>query len=238
MAFTAATIRQEKSFLQGGGSRLAIVHGSAAFTTTDLTGQINCLLTRVQGARIWAAGAPGAVVRPVSQYLGAVTATKSFPLLMPGVAGTLASVAITTDTTHATHEDDHWSFTLINKGSAGIGTTDMILATAANSTDTTGGAAITAFDERALTLHGTAANLAIGATDTLALVCTKAASAVSLSGLTIRLGITTGETGEVLYFNETFTDGEITPANGLLNVTRTGTTVTSALKVMFEYWGY
>jgi hypothetical protein len=212
--------------------------GNFAFDTTDLTGELPAGVESISDINVGPVNAPGTCTREINVHIGAVTATTSFPIILPPYAGILVSAKITVTTTHAVHEDDHWSFTLVNKGAAGAGTTDMILATAANSTDTTGGAAITAFVPRTLTRHGTLANYTFAAGDVAALVCTKAASAVSLAGLQLQLNLNVGDLGEYVYVDETVSGGVITrPSTGKLTVTRGGPTVTSALKVGYRMRG-
>lgn len=60
-----------------------------------------------------------------------------------------------------TSDSNYISFTIVNLGQAGAGSTDLILATAANSTKVTGGTAIAANTKYVLTIHTTAANLAV-----------------------------------------------------------------------------
>ena len=59
------------------------------------------------------------------------------------------------------------TFSIANLGTTGAGTAAMLAATDANTTKSTGGAALTANALRSLTLNGTAANLVVAAGDRL-----------------------------------------------------------------------
>lgn len=230
------------------GSRATLFQGVYAFTTTGLTKSVVVPLTRVMSAIATPIGAAATATRSIVTRIGAVTATSSIAIISPPYAGTLVSAKLTVDTTHATHNDNHWTFTLVNKGQAAAGTTDMILATSVNSTDADSdpaGSAITAFVARSLSLHGTAANLVTAAGDVLALVCTKAASAVSLSGAVLELTFNVGDPGEVLTVNATVAgtagedDAVVLGSDGqtTLTVTRTGANPTSGLKFSLDVIG-
>lgn len=87
-------------------------------------------------------------------------------------SGTVVAVSFTGIDVLATSDTNYISWTIVNLGQAGAGTTDVILATAANSTKVTGGAALAANTPRSLTLHGTAANLAVVENDRLKIIAT------------------------------------------------------------------
>lgn len=67
----------------------------------------------------------------------------------------------------ATHEDNHVTFSITNLGQAGAGSAAILAATAANTTDATGGTALAANTKRTLTLSSTAADLAVTEGDRL-----------------------------------------------------------------------
>lgn len=79
------------------------------------------------------------------------------------------------------------AFTIVNLGQAGAGTADVILATAANSTHATGGAAITANTPRALTIHTTTANLDVVEGDRLKVIATVTGTIVAETGSNVTL---------------------------------------------------
>lgn len=237
---------QNRKIKLPGQNGKTIFQGIFAFTTTGLTKSVSVPMRRIESVFVKPIGAAAVTYRTIGRRVGAVTATASIPIITPPYAGTLIAAKITVDTTHATHEDNHWTFTLVNKGQAAAGTTDMILATAANSTDATAGAAITAFIARSLTLHGTAANLVTAASDVLALVCTKAATATSLAGLEVELTFDFGDSAEALSANATVSgtagtgDAAMFGSNGAtaVVVTRNGVNPTSARKFSLLAIGY
>jgi hypothetical protein len=85
--------------------------------------------------------------------------------------GTLAGVDFSAIDALAAHDSNYITFSITNLGQAGAGTTAMLAATAANTTKATGGSALVANGKRSLTLHGTAANLAVTAGDRLLIRC-------------------------------------------------------------------
>lgn len=87
----------------------------------------------------------------------------------------------------ATHASNLVSFTIVNMGAAGAGTTDIILATAANSTNSTGGSAIAANTRRALSLHGTLTNRDVVEGDRLKIVATVTGTIVAETGSNVTL---------------------------------------------------
>lgn len=101
----------------------------------------------------------------------AATSTTAAYAIVPK-SGRVEAVYFSSVDATATHASNHVSFTLVNLGQAGAGTTDVILATAANSTNSTGGAAIAANTKRSLSLHGTAANLDVVEGDRLKFLAT------------------------------------------------------------------
>lgn len=102
--------------------------------------------------------------------IAATSTTAAYRIV--GKSGTVVAVIFSNVDALATHASNYVSFTLLNLGQAGAGTTDVILATAANSTNSTGGTAIAANTKRALTIHTTTANLAVTEGDRLKFVAT------------------------------------------------------------------
>lgn len=92
--------------------------------------------------------------------------TTAVTLIAP-VTGTLTAAKFAAKDALATHASNLVTWAIVNKGQAGAGTTAMLAATAANTTNSTGGTALAAYTTRNLTLHGTAANLAVTAGDVL-----------------------------------------------------------------------
>lgn len=70
----------------------------------------------------------------------------------------------------AADDTNYITFSALNKLQTGAGTTALLAATDPNTTKLTGGAALAAHVPRSLTIHGTAANLAVTEGDRL--ICT------------------------------------------------------------------
>jgi hypothetical protein len=92
-------------------------------------------------------------------------------LVMPA-AGTLAGIYYVSKDALVQHATNIVTYSAITKGQAGAGTTALLAATDANTTKTTTGTAIAAYTRRAMTLHGTAANLVIAAFDVVEFIVT------------------------------------------------------------------
>lgn len=82
-------------------------------------------------------------------------------------AGVLTGVDFSGVDALATSDTNYITFSITNLGQSGAGSTAMLAASDANTTKATGGTAIAANTKRALTVHATAANLAVAAGDRL-----------------------------------------------------------------------
>jgi hypothetical protein len=123
--------------------------------------------------------------------LGDLLATASFTVIVPGNAGTISKISLATRTAIATSDTDYWKFKVINKGVEGSGTTVVVDDTAAaNSTKATGGAAITGYVKRDLTLTRTGADLIFAAGDMLEITITKTGSATTMAQCALRVDST------------------------------------------------
>lgn len=91
----------------------------------------------------------------------------------------LVSVSLLVSTTVAANDTNYWTFSAINKETGG-GSTALFASSDANTTKATGGSAVTAYTKRAMTLHGTAANLNLEGGDVIAFTATKTASGADL----------------------------------------------------------
>lgn len=102
----------------------------------------------------------------VSANMGtiATTSTTDVYVIAPKT-GLLTQALFSALAALAASDTDYITFSITNLGQAGSGTAAMLAATAANTTQVTGGTAITANAKRTLTLSGTAANLAVVAGD-------------------------------------------------------------------------
>jgi hypothetical protein len=204
-----------------------------AFSTTALTSTIQTKMRRVENVIPVMDGIPALAVKQVPfGFLGTVSASALANLRVPE-AGIITAAGFLVTTTVATDAANIWTAGIINKGAAGSGTAVVVnIATAANSNNSTGGAAFTANVVRALTLTGTAADLVVAAGDVLQLTLTKASSAADLVNLYPFVVMSTSGTDEVLYWADTQdSTGKFTvPSTNLLTIGRTGSNPTSALK--------
>lgn len=91
-------------------------------------------------------------------------------------AGTVTAVTYTPAADVAGHASNNRTLSLVNKGQAGTGSTTIATVTTNTSNSLTG------FDEKALTLSATAANLEVAAGDILAWISTHNASGVADPG--------------------------------------------------------
>lgn len=86
-------------------------------------------------------------------------------------AGVLSAVQVVAKDALAANDTNYVTFTVVNRGT-GAGTTAMLAVSDANTTKATGGAAIAVYVKRNLTVHATAANLAVAAGDTISVIAT------------------------------------------------------------------
>lgn len=98
---------------------------------------------------------------------GATIATtgNSDVFVIVDAAGVLTSARFSGTDALAASDTNFITFSLTNLGTTGAGSAAMLAATAANTTQVTGGTALTANALRNLTLNGTAANLVVAAGD-------------------------------------------------------------------------
>jgi len=104
-------------------------------------------------------------------------------------AGEVTAVSIIPEAAVTANGTNYRTFRLVNKGQSGAGST--VVASFATDTPTTDDLA--AFDEKALTLSATAANLDVAAGDVLAADETVAGSGVAHSGYRIKVTISRGQ---------------------------------------------
>ncbi|HRK32512.1 MAG TPA: hypothetical protein PLD59_15715 [Tepidisphaeraceae bacterium] len=107
-----------------------------------------------------------------------MNASSSFLLPpVPGLAGTVTGARIVVAGAVGGAGTRYWTFQIINKGTGGSGTTQVLAATDANTTKSStginGGAGLTAYALAAFTLNGTTANRNVTAGQTLLLEITK-----------------------------------------------------------------
>lgn len=115
------------------------------------------------GKLVGASGRRSVVTAPLTI---ATTSTTDTYVIVPET-GTLKSVDFSGIDALAAHDTNYITFAITNLGQDGAGSTALLAATDANTTKSTGGTAIAANTKRSLTVHGTAANLAVTAGDRL-----------------------------------------------------------------------
>ena len=125
---------------------------------------------------------PAAAARSVGVRVGTLATTGDAPVTAPA-AGRLSAAVLVADAAVAASDTDYWTFGLANAGQAGTGTAALLLASAANGTRATGGAAIAARSARVLTpaalTLGTELNVA--ANDCLVFTATATGNPAALS---------------------------------------------------------
>lgn len=130
-----------------------------------------------------------AKTKTLTLSLGDVSGTGAWNIRVP-VAGTVTRVSLLSGATAAANDTNYWTGGVVNKGAAGDGTAKVVDSTVAvNSTKATGGAAITASVERTFTL---AAANTVAANDVLEITITKAASATTLTKVSVSIDVTIG----------------------------------------------
>ncbi len=87
-------------------------------------------------------------------------------------SGTLVGIDFSSLAALAASDTNYITWSVVNLGQAGAGSTAMLAATDPNTTKATGGTALVANSKRQLTLHGTAANLVVVEGDRLQIIAT------------------------------------------------------------------
>lgn len=110
---------------------------------------------------------------------GTISASSDICYIVVPFKCTLKGVYIVPKTTISKNDTDYHTFTLVNKGQAGSGSTAMLAVSDANTTKLAG-IALTAYVPNGLTVHGTAANLDCEQNDVLVLANVKSASGANI----------------------------------------------------------
>ena len=121
--------------------------------------------------RTWAGNIASRRTIEVPMATIATTGTGEVNVIAP-VTGRLTRAWLVGTTALAANDSNYITIAIRNYGQAGAGNTAMLAATDANTSKSTGGSAIAARTPRALTLHGTAANLAVTRGDLLSFTVT------------------------------------------------------------------
>jgi hypothetical protein len=101
----------------------------------------------------------------------ATTGAVNFTVIAP-FTGIITAIDFSAKDALAAHDSNYITFTGINKGQDGLGSTATLLVGDANTTKATGGTALAANAKRSLSLHGTAANLLVTQGDRVQVIAT------------------------------------------------------------------
>lgn len=129
--------------------------------------------------------------------LADLSATTALNIVVPAGATKVKSVKIGVKTAITANDTNYWTFSLLNKGAAGNGTTAILGAVDANTTKATGGSGLTAYVARTLTLTVTAADLLVTAGHILEFAATKTASGANLVELVVEVTFEVAQAGGV-----------------------------------------
>jgi hypothetical protein len=123
----------------------------------------------------------------VQRHVSSITTTTTIPLLIaPGQPVTLNKLMIAATAAVAANNINYWTFSVTETGPAGTGATAMLAATAANTTQATGGFSLTADVIQQLALNATSGNLVTAAYDVIVFTATATGSPPALTNLAIR----------------------------------------------------
>ena len=116
---------------------------------------------------------------------GTANATQDQAIGEAPFAGTVTEATIIAEVAVVANATNFRTFRVVNKGQGGAGSTVV----ASHATDTPTTDDLAAFDEKALTLSGTASNLVVAEGDVLAADETVTAAGVAHGGYTIKVAI-------------------------------------------------
>lgn len=149
--------------LVGDGTDLnsVAVSGDVTLSSTGVTTIGAAKVTRAQ----MSAPAGSQAVQRVGGTIATTSTTDEY-IVVPQ-AGSLTSAFVTPLVALTANDTNYITWTIVNLGQAGAGSTAMLAATAPNTTQATGGTGLSINTLRTLTVHGTAANLVVAANDLL-----------------------------------------------------------------------
>ena len=175
------------SFTAGRLPLYTVVTSSGAITTVTNSKTLLMLLGAgsITGTLLSATGS----TRPHTKDLGTLTATTTYLLQAP-CTGILAAATLLCPTALAASNTNYWTALITNLGAAGAGTTAMLAATAANTTQSTGGFSLVANVPHALTLSGVGGATAVNDGDVLSITLIATGAPPALSGSILRAKFT------------------------------------------------
>lgn len=212
------------------------MEGVATFPGTALTCTLPLVgMAKLRHVNVVGLGQPPTAMTSYAQTSpGLISASSKFEQFA-NAAGSISALEFCVTTTVATDAANIWTVGVLNKTAT---LTPADIATAANSNNSTGGAAFTAYTKFALTL-GVAAQLVVAVGDVLEWTFTKASSAANLVGLALRLSVTaTGSfSNEGVYGPAANSSGFFTLTSGGITIGRNATNPTSNLAFQFRVEG-
>lgn len=220
----------QRGYIGSGQDSRAIEAGQFAFSTTSTTFSLATGLRRVEKAFFTPIGTTATLSQSVNVNIGTLSATGTANIIVPAT-GTVTAVKFVVTTTVTAHNDNHWTFTLLNKTQTDA---EVIATSSANSTDANSspaGADLTAFTPRSFTLG---AGVAVTAGDDLLFTATKAGSGADLVASSLIITINTASGDESIRLTGTpDAYGNLLPSSGAVTVARASQNPTSALVVSY-----
>lgn len=215
-----------------------VYEGTALFPGTALT----CTLplpsfVKVRRVIVNGTGATATAMTSYAQTSPGLTSASAKFQQYANSTGSISALEFSVTTTVATDATNIWTVGVINQTAT---LTPASIATAANSNNSTGGSAFTAYTKFALTL-GVAAQLLVTLGDVLEWTFTKASSAANLVGLGLRTSIAaTGTTANESLYGPTpnATSGFIDISSNRITIGRVAPNPTNNLPFQFTVEGY
>lgn len=131
-------------------------------------------VTAIGAAKVTRAQMSAPAGRQAVQRVGATIATTSTTVeyMLVQEAGSLQSAELNPLVALTANDTNYITWTIVNLGQAGAGSTAMLAVSDANTTKATGGTGLAINTKRVLTVHGTGANLVVAAGDLLSITAT------------------------------------------------------------------
>lgn len=172
-----------------------VAYGATILDMTAATAVLSASITAAAGSISRTELSTAAGTKSMDRIMSTIATTgNTDTYFMVPEAGSLASSDFNGVDVLATSDSNYITFSIVNLGQAGAGTTDMLSTAAVNTTKTTGGTALAANTKRSLTVHGTAANLVVAQGDLIrvrAAVTGTLANTVAIPRVIVRFSGTT-----------------------------------------------
>ncbi len=179
IAFSKLAALASTNILVGNGSNVAAAVAVSGDATLSNAGALTIANSAVTAAKI----ADAAITRTkqsaasgskVVQHVGGTITTTGAvdEYIIAPEAGSLSSIEINPLVALTANDTNYITFTVVNLGQAGAGSTAMLAVSDANTTKATGGVGLAINTKRSLTVHGTAGNLVVAQGDKLKITAT------------------------------------------------------------------